>query len=80
MQRGDYLLSLFGKHGKPNVVTPQIQRSVALCSFKAEVAVGPNQMLGQGLGVSAPDPSMASRQVAQAWRDKLVEQVNKDCA
>ena len=58
-----------GKRGKPNVVIPQIQRSLALRSFRAAEVADPNQMLGRSLGVSPPDPTMTPRQAAQALRD-----------
>ena len=37
----------FGQRGKPSVVTPLIQRSLAMCSFKAEELADPKSDSGQ---------------------------------
>ncbi len=64
------------QRGRPNVVTPQVQRSPALCSCKVAEVVDPNQMLGNSLGVEAPDPSTTRRQAAQALRE-MAEQAKR---
>ena len=48
-----------------------------MCSFKAEAAVDPNQVLGESLGTETVDPSMTPLQAALAARDRMVDQANK---
>ena len=73
-----YFFVRFGQRGRPNVITSQTMRSLAMCFIIVVSVVDPNQKLGDKLRMKAQDPNLASKQVAQLLRDQFVDPVNKN--